>query len=44
MEILLNITPQHFICTEIRRIIKHIKTFGTVLKKHLKYQKLLLPL
>ena len=32
MEIFLNIIPQHFICTEIRRIIKHIQRFGAALK------------
>ena len=32
MEIFLNIIPQHFIRTEIRRIIKHIQRFGAALK------------
>ena len=31
IEIFFNIIP-HFICTEIRRIIKHIQTFGAALK------------
>ena len=32
MEIFLYIIPQRFICTENRRIIKHIQTFGAALK------------
>ena len=32
MEIFLNIIPQHFIPTKIRRIIKHIQTFRAALK------------
>ena len=32
MEIFLNIIPQHLIHIEIRRIVKYIQTFGTVLK------------
>ena len=42
MEIFLNIIPQHFIRTEIRRIIKYIQTIGAALKKFFQYQKLLL--
>ena len=32
MEIFLNIIPQHVICTENIRIIKHIQTIGAALK------------
>ena len=42
MEIFLNIIPQHFTRTEIRRIIKYIQTIGAALKKIFQYQKLLL--
>ena len=33
IEIFLNIIPQHLIRTGIRRIIKHIQTFGVALKE-----------
>ena len=33
MEMFLNIISQHFICTEIRRIINHIQTLGAAFKK-----------
>ena len=32
MKTFLNVIPQHFIRTEISRIIKHIQTFGDALK------------
>ena len=32
MKIILNVLPQHFIPNEIRRVIKHIQTFGAALK------------
>ena len=44
IEIFLNIIPQHFIRTEIRRIVKYIQTIGAAFKKHFQDQKLLLPL
>ena len=32
MEIFLNIIPHHSICTEIRRIVKHVQILGAALK------------